>query len=408
MSAQGNLEEQVRNATEAFEEQFDYENPFAGLGKPQEEDDTSNPSAEVVVSPIPVKSQSKPQSALPEDTDEEDEPSIGAQSKGKRAEAATASKQKRSSKKDHQTIKSSSSRPLEAATGTIANPPAEPSKKQGKQKAVAPALVSEGDGKGGESADGKRVSKSIPPPTDPVSAPARRSSELSPFALTQSRMRGVVQQPGHSPAGVRIGGVSSPPASDAASIAGRREDDEDALDDSLGDPEDLMDVLTNKPKTAVKPGPVKRHDPAPAHKRGMSVLSAGSPSGGETVVANSHEIRIMALEKQVASLLDQNKALVEHNNTLADKTDALIKELAKIRQDMIAEINEKLRRVGGPPPVVTVTTPSPISPAPSAPVPQNVVSSPTVTSPSAAAADPSISSLTGEALKRYLRRQRRQ
>jgi hypothetical protein len=402
------IEEQVRLASEEFEEQFDYENPFVNLGEASAVSLQDIEKAATSSVPAPISSQSKPPSMLPEETSSEDEDDDEEQALPLPKVETGSSKPKPGPGASD--VVSKTSRSNVKSSSKAISPRAEKQSSKGQKSAdeIGTTVVHKPKSATSKGATGSGDRSAVSSEAKSPSPPARRSSDLSPFTLTKPRMQGMVPQPGSSSSGVRIGGVASPPASDAASIAGRREDDEDPLDDNLGDPEDLMESLASKTKSAVTGKKPAKVDAAAVHKRGLSVLSATSAKGMETVVASSHEIRIETLERMVADLTDQNTALLEQNSVLAEKTDALIKEVARLRHDMINEINEKLRRVGGPTPVVTLTTPSPVLTTEATALPANVVGSSSSAIPAASPTDSSIPNLTGEALKRFLRRQRQQ
>lgn len=161
-------------------------------------------------------------------------------------------------------------------------------------------------------------------------------------------------------------------------------------------------VRTSKKKTNAPPKG-KGKKPATAPKLRPSALSSRSGNLGsiDTVVANNHEVRISALEGLVKDLLEQNQTLVA-------KTDLLITELSGLKAELIREMNEKMKRVGGPVPSLTVTNSSPIVGPGESPVPSNVVATGSALSSLAPQSQAGPSGLTGNALIRYnMRRAKR-
>jgi len=420
-----NTDELIRQANNDFELSHDYENPFVKFGDTKAPlDDTQLLRAAQDPAPFPVDAQTKPDSSEAKDEsesegdeEEEDDSEQDENEDGRRVSGSHVEKEKelKAVKATILPVVPKSERQPPTKVSTVASsagpavpkPPAKTvtssSASESKPNEPSRSVSDKQTGKKDASA-GERTAVSDSKVTRPSRQDhARRSSDLSPFTLISPRLTSVTVKPGSNASGVRSGGVTSPPPSDTASIAGVRLDEEDPLDAGLDDPEDLMDFVSLNAKvlrpTDKRPSTSKPANKASNSKKkgGKAVLSSGSPAVVESELASNHELRIAALEKLVSSLLEANKVL-------STKTDALIRELNNTRTELVMEINEKSKRVGGPAPSLTVTAPSPVDGPGEVALPSNVVPTDPNRGKSTASSVPA--GLSEAALRRYLARRR--
>lgn len=456
--SKNNPEQILREAESKFDDEGHvYSNPFTQFGKQTEASVQAlaklGEAAAQASGSGSVKSQSKPE-LLPyndssEDEGEKDESSSDSESDDEDTEKGQKTGNQQAPVVE--TVPSASAdrpRTLEPSTegspkgvvsSTSRNEPVQTQadKKTGevKKEAVPAKPDQESPGKGQQK-------------TPPRETPSRRSSELSPFSGTNQRKTSFTLRPGSVVAGVRSGGVTSPPPSDTASIAGKREDQEDDLDQGFGNATNLLDELASAPRLSPKTDRKEKKkathqssSKSSSSKKGQSALKPSHVRAGSVAEEGEkymdHEVRVSVLEKMVAaqteelvSLRSENeylknlcKDLEKTDGDMVDKTDNMIDEFVRavrevrddfskliegMKLDMIMEINEKTKRVGGPArpaasPTVTVTNPSPVTPSGVTPLPSNVVaSSSSISSPVSSTQNPQ--NMTPEALRKWLKR----
>jgi hypothetical protein len=456
--SKSNPEQILREAESKFDDEGHvYSNPFTQFGKKTEASVQAlakvGEAAAQVPNPDLVKSQSKPE-LLPDNDSSEDE--------GEKDESSSDSESddEDEKKKENEDKQPSSSAKVNTSTSADRPRTPEPSNEGSPEGVVSSASKSgpaqvEADKKPGvvkkdtmPEKPEQKAAGSSQQKTPPRETPSRRSSELSPFSGTNQRKASFTLRPGSVVAGVRSGGVTSPPPSDTASIAGKREDQEDDLDQGFGNATNLLDELASAPRLSPKTDKKEKkktpNHPSSKGSSGKKNQSALKPSHVRTgSVAEEgekymdHEVRVSVLEKMVAaqteelvSLRSENeylknlcKDLEKTDGDMVDKTDNMIDEFVRavrevrddftkaveaIKIDMIMEINEKTKRVGGPArpaaaPAVTITNPSPVTASGVTPLPSNVVaSSPSTSSPVSSAPNPQ--NMTPEALRKWLKR----
>lgn len=385
-----NYEQMIRESESLFENAADYSNPFRGLGRPVDRDTLR----ESLKAPAPIDSASKPE--FPGVGEEDDKDATAPNPPEETDSDDEESSEEEDGESDNE---GSATVPLvenNSAQLPVARPLPEDKPKEQEPTPGVPDVVDSSENRPPQTPPRSDQSASRGP-GEPVTAKKdrdRRSSELSPFSNTHQRKPSVTLKPGSNPASVRTGGVTSPPPSDAASIARERLDEEDALSADDKDPEELMDMVRTSKKNRNVPPKDKKPAKGPQLRASTLSVRSGNLGSIETVVASNHEVRIASLEGLVKDLLEQNQ-------TLATKTDLLIKELSGLRSELIREMNEKMKRVGGPVPSLTVTSSSPVVGPGEAPVPSNVVSTGSALSSLAPAAPVGPSGLTGNALVRY-------
>lgn len=394
MSAQPTNDELIRQANEQLEDSGGYSNPFSKFGNAVEDTDLTRVA-----------------SALFRESAANSVESKGSSSSSRKGPTDTPA--------SPSTVRAPSPR-AQPVGGTDVDADAESdsssdsdSESEDEEADQEPPKVDKGKGKqlaGSESTSTRSETTAIPS----ISS----SGEVGKPTTSDARQEVVIVEPGKIDTSVRSGGVTSPPPSDNASVAGlsiraRVEEDLQNTDSEHDDPEDLATLIESKQKVVKPEVPQKSASKKPTRDVRKSVQSkaqAGSKGSGVPI----NEERLTVLEKALADLLDKNATLETKVNVLVDElssSNKIIKSLESkldsTRTELIMEINAKTKRVGGPSiqptivkPVTNVVPTGSVSSAPPNVIPSssvdNSVRQSTVT--------PAPAGLTGPALRRYLAR----